>query len=96
MQIELEKKFNLSKEDYKKIRENCDFLEEVNLKDYYLDKDMILTKNNYYLRLRNGIYELKISKFNTNTKMVSSEEYDNEEEINKKLEHFKINIDDCT
>jgi hypothetical protein len=28
--------------------------------------------------------------------MVSSEEYDNEEEINKKLEHFKINIDDCT
>jgi len=53
MQIELEKKYNLSKEDYKIIRENCEFIKKVNLKDYYLDKDMILTKNDYYLRLRN-------------------------------------------
>ena len=96
MQIELEKKYNLSKEDYKIIRENCEFVKEVNLKDYYLDKDMILTKNDYYLRLRNWIYELKISKFNEQTKMVSSEEYENEDEINKCLEKFNITIDDVT
>lgn len=96
MQIELEKKYNLSKEDYKIIRENCEFIKEVNLKDYYLDKDMILTKNDYYLRLRNWIYELKISKFNEQTKMVSSEEYENEDEINKCLEKFNITIDDVT
>ena len=96
MQIELEKKYNLSKEDYKIIRKNCEFVKEVNLKDYYLDKDMILTKNDYYLRLRNWIYELKISKFNEQTKMVSSEEYENEDEINKCLEKFNITIDDVT
>lgn len=95
MQIELEKKYNLTKQDYKTLREKCDFIEEVNLKDYYLDKDMILTKNDYYLRLRNWIYELKISKFNKQTKMVSSEEYTNEDEINKCLEKFNITIDDC-
>lgn len=96
MQIELEKKFNLTKEDYQIIRDKCEFIKEVNLKDYYLDKDMILTKNDYYLRLRNGQYELKISKFNKETKMVSSEEYENEDEINKCLEKFNISIDDVT
>jgi inorganic triphosphatase YgiF len=53
MKIELEKKYNLSKEDYKIIRDNCEFIKEVSLKDYYLDKDFILSKNKYYLRLRN-------------------------------------------
>ena len=95
MQIELEKKYNLSKEDYKIIRDNCEFLEEVNLKDYYLDKDMVLTKNDYYLRIRNGQYELKISKIDPRTRMVSSEEYEIEEEINNKLKKFNITIDDA-
>ena len=95
MKIELEKKFNLTKEDYKIIRDNCEFIEEINLKDYYLDKNMILTKNNYFLRLRNGQYELKISKFNSETKMVSSEEYETEEEINKCLEKYNMTIDDA-
>lgn len=96
MQIELEKKFNLSKEDYKIIRDKCEFIEEVKLKDYYLDKNMVLTKNHYYLRIRNGQYELKIAKLNPETKMVSSEEYEIEEEINKKIEKFNINIDDVS
>ena len=95
MQIELEKKFNLTKEDYKIIRDNCEFIKEVCLKDYYLDKNMILTKNNYFLRMRNGIYELKITKYNSETKLVSSEEYNNEEEINQKLEKFNMTIDDA-
>jgi hypothetical protein len=53
MQIELEKKYNLTKEDYKIIRDNFEFLKEVELKDYYLDNNLTLLKNNYYLRLRN-------------------------------------------
>lgn len=96
MQIELEKKYNLSGQDYKIIREEFDFIKEVNLKDYYLDKDLKLLKNNHYLRLRNWKYELKITTFNKETKMVSSEEYDNEDEISKILEKFNLSIDDCT
>jgi len=96
MQIELEKKYNLTKQDYKIIRDNFEFIKEVNLKDYYLDKNLILLKNNHYLRLRNWQYELKITTFNPETKMVSSEEYDNEEEINKILEKFNLCIDDCS
>ena len=92
--IEIEKKFNLSENDYKIIKEKCNFIKEVKLKDYYLDKDFILTKNNYYLRLRNGVYELKISSFNTETKLVKSEEYDDEEIINQKIKKFNLSIDD--
>jgi len=53
MQIELEKKYNLSENDYKIIREKCKFVEEIILKDYYLDKDYILSKKHNYLRIRN-------------------------------------------
>lgn len=94
MQIEIEKKYNLTDSDYKIIKEKTKFIKEVNLKDYYLDKDFILAKNNYYLRLRNWVYELKIIKFNTETKLVSSEEYDNEYEINEKISKFWITTDD--
>ncbi len=93
MQIEIEKKFNLSENDYKIIKEKCNFIKEVELKDYYLDKDFILTKNNYYLRLRNGVYELKISSFNHKTKLVKSEEYDNENIINEKIKKFNISTE---
>jgi len=94
VQIELEKKYNLTEEDYKIIKEKCEFIKEVTLKDYYLDKDLILVKNDYYLRLRNWKYELKICSMNPETKMVSSEEYIDENEINKKLKKFDITIDD--
>jgi hypothetical protein len=64
------------------------------LKDYYLDKDLILAKNNYYLRLRNWIYELKISKYSKQTDFDSCEEYDNEDEINEQLSKFNLTTDD--
>jgi len=96
MQIEIEKKYNLTDSDYSIIKEKTKFIEEVNLKDYYLDKDLILAKNNYYLRLRNWIYELKIHSFNPETKINSNEEYDNEEEINEKISKFWITTDDVT
>ena len=82
MQIEIEKKYNLTDNDYNIIKNKTSFLEEINLKDYYLDKELILAKNSHYLRLRNWIYELKICNYNHLTKIDISEEYDNEEEIN--------------
>ena len=96
MQIEIEKKYNLTDFDYSIIKEKTKFLEEVHLKDYYLDKDLILAKNNHYLRLRNWIYELKISDYNAETKIDICEEYDNEEEINEKIKQFWITTDDVT
>lgn len=96
MQIELEKKYNLTKEDYKIIRDKFEYIKDIDLKDYYLDKDLILLKNKHYLRLRNGLYELKIINFNPETQLVSSEEYEDEDEINKCLEKFNLTIDDCT
>jgi len=95
MQIELEKKYNLSENDYRIIKEKCEFVKEVTLKDYYLDKDYILVKNDYYLRLRNWKYELKICSFNPATKMVTGEEFEEENEINKQLEKFNMTIDDA-
>jgi len=53
MQIEVEKKYNLTETDHNIIKEKCEFIEEVVLKDYYLDKDLVLAKNQTYLRLRN-------------------------------------------
>jgi hypothetical protein len=94
MQIEIEKKYNLTEDDYSIIKNKTIFLREVNLKDYYLDKEFILAKNNHYLRLRNWIYELKISDYNDKTKIDICEEYDNEEEINKKIKQFWITTDD--
>ncbi|MEA1973348.1 MAG: hypothetical protein U9N34_08665, partial [Candidatus Cloacimonadota bacterium] len=53
MKLEIEKKCNLTKQDYKIIKEKTKFIEEVEIKDYYIDKDLVLAKHNYYLRLRN-------------------------------------------
>ena len=94
MQIEIEKKYNLTEWDYSIIKEKTKLIEEVNLKDYYLDKDLILAKNNHYLRLRNWIYELKISHFDNETGWNYNEEYDNEDEINQKIKPFWITTDD--
>ncbi|MDQ7009090.1 MAG: CYTH domain-containing protein [Candidatus Gracilibacteria bacterium] len=96
MQLEIEKKHNLTKEDYEIIKEKTKFIEEVEIKDYYLDKDLVLAKHNYFLRLRNGIYELKISHFDTETGGNYNEEYDNEDEINGKIKKFGISTDNVT
>ena len=93
MQIEIEKKYNLTDSDYSIIKDKCEFIEEVNLKDYYLDKDFILAKKDIFLRLRNGSYELKIKNYNSETRLASSEEYENEEDIEKKLEEFGLSTD---
>ena len=94
MQIEVEKKFNLTSEDYQIIKEKTKFIDKINLKDYYLDKNLILAKNWYFLRLRNWVYELKINNFDSETKSNYNEEYNIEEEINEKISKFKITTDD--
>jgi len=94
VQIEIEKKYNLTEQDYKIIKEKTSFIEEVNIKDYYLDNNLVLAKNWYFLRLRDWKYELKISKADKNLGYDSCEEYDNEDDINEKLSKFWITTDD--
>lgn len=95
MKIEIEKKYELTNEDCEIIKTKTNFIEEVEIKDYYLDMpDYILFKNFRYLRLRNGQYELKItSKYDW---IYKSDEYNDENEINKILSKFDISIDDPT
>ena len=96
MQIEIEKKYNLTENDYKIIKQKTDFLEKIEIKDYYLDKDFILANNWYFLRLRNWKYELKINNYDTNTKTNYNEEYDNETEIEEKISELWITTDDVS
>ena len=96
MQIEIEKKYNLTDSDYAIIKDKCEFIEEVNLKDYYLDKDFILIKQGIFLRLRNGKYELKIQKVNPETKLATSEEYETDEEVEQILSKYWLSTDDVS
>lgn len=95
MQREIEKQYELTNHDYEVIKDKCKFIEDKDLKDYYLDTaDFILGKHNFYLRLRNGKYELKIT--SVEWEVSNSEEYEDEDIINEKLSEFKLTIDDCT
>ncbi len=96
MITEIEKKYAFNKDDYQKIVDNCNFEWEINIKDYYLDNsDYVLFKNKYYLRLRDGIYELKIAKVDKENWLVTSKEIIWDEEIDQILqENFWISIDE--
>lgn len=98
MHIEIEKKYTFRLDDYEKIVKNCKRIWDEVLKDYYLDTpDYILFKAMYYLRIRNGIYELKITIINYDTNLVVSYEiiWDNEIDAILKKE-FNITINDTT
>jgi len=95
MQREIEKTYELTKLDYDTIKYKCEFIKDLDLKDYYLDtSDFILAKHDHFLRLRNGKYELKIFTFLWSVK--EALEYEDEDEINEKLSEFNLTIDDCT
>ena len=98
MHTEIEKKYTFRLDDYEKIVENCKRIWIENLKDYYLDtSDYRLFKAMYYLRMRNGIYELKITTINHETNLVVSEEIVWDDEIDTILKkEFNITIDDTT
>ena len=97
MKLEIEKKYELSEYDYNLIKNNCTFVEDKEIKDYYLDMpDFRLVKAEYKLRLRNGMYELKIMDHNSETNLVTAQEIEDEDEINKLLEKFSCSTDDVT
>lgn len=97
MQIEIEKKYELTGYDYEIIKEKCEFIEEKDITDYYLDDDNFsLIKQHYYVRIRNGKYELKIESFNKETNLATALEYDDEEDINLQLQKFNLTIDDLS
>lgn len=98
MFTEMEKKYSYNQDDYEKIVKNCKFEWIKNIKDFYLDMpDYRLFKNKFYLRMRNGIYELKIATINEKTNLVTSKEIIWDDEIDEVLKkEFSITIDDTT
>lgn len=98
MFTEMEKKYSYNQDDYEKIVKNCNFEWIKNIKDYYLDMpDYRLFKEKYYLRMRNGIYELKITTIDKKTNLIESKEIIWDDEIDKILQKkFNISIDDTT
>ncbi len=96
MITEIEKKYSFNKNDYEQIVKNCKYESTQEIKDYYLDNsDYILFKNNYFLRLRDWIYELKISSLDKNTWIVISKEIIWDDEIDEILQNnFWITIDE--
>lgn len=96
MTIEIEKKYELSQNDYALIKDKCKFIKQEEIKDYYLDtSDFKLLKDNNYLRMRNGLYEFKDTTYHSDTKLCTSQEIQDEEEIEKILqERYNISIDD--
>ncbi|MDD3144552.1 MAG: CYTH domain-containing protein [Candidatus Gracilibacteria bacterium] len=98
MYIEMEKKYSYNQDDYEKIVKNCKFEGIKDIKDYYLDMpDYRLFKNKFYLRMRNGIYELKITTINDETNLITSKEIIGDDEIDDILKNeFDISIDETS
>lgn len=58
--IEIEKKFLLKDGDEERLLEGAEFVSETVMRDVYMDRaDWSLTKNDWWLRGRNGKFELK-------------------------------------
>ncbi|USN58601.1 MAG: CYTH domain-containing protein [Candidatus Peribacteria bacterium] len=93
--IEIEKKYELSEHDMQIIESTCTLIQESEIKDYYLDTDeYTLFKHQYFLRLRNGRYELKIIDPYDGYGVARAQEIIDEDEINTHLKIFHITIDD--
>lgn len=86
--IEVEKKFKLSGENEKRVIEGARFLKEVKFTDIYYDKpDYEFTKQDIWLRSRDGKFELKIAavKKEDNKETNFYHELDSEKEIRRRL-----------
>src|SRR3989338_3434517 len=60
--IEIEKKFTLGKGDRERLLKGAEFVKKQEVHDTYYDtKDYSLAKKDWWLRLRNGNFELKVS-----------------------------------
>ena len=81
--IEVEKKFLLTNEEKERLIEGAEFLVEKKQSDVYYDTaDYKLTLKDWWLRSRNGIFELKVPLTSENHRSVDQyEEYDDEDQI---------------
>ncbi|MBI2113221.1 MAG: CYTH domain-containing protein [Candidatus Wildermuthbacteria bacterium] len=89
--IEVEKKFILEQKDKEKLLEGAEFLHEKIIRDAYYDtKSFALAKKDWWLRERNGAFELKIStripQKQENFAPTQYRELETEEEIRKALD----------
>lgn len=86
--LEIEKKFHLSDEQQKRLLDGADFVSEKQVTDTYFDnKNYSLTTKDWWLRNRNGAFELKISLPGHDMRVINEyEEIINENAIREKLE----------
>ena len=88
--IEIEKKLNPSPEIIERIKNDATFVKVITKNDILYDyKDLSLTKNDVWLRKRNGKFELKVSR-DKNVKNRALDIYDELEDESKICEFLKI------
>ncbi len=96
--LEIEKKFQLTIEQKKRLLDGAEFISEVTIIDTYYDKHTHdLTKQDCWLRCRNGRYELKIGIKNYDKRAIQKyKELKNEKEIRDFLNMPQIeNFEKC-
>ena len=97
MKIEIEKKYDLNNHDYDIIKGKCEFVDQKEIKDYYLDDSKFtLFKSSYKLRLRNWQYELKVKAPKLSDWSSRSIELNDEKEIEKELSKYNLSTDEVT
>ena len=89
--IEIEKKFIINEVTKARLLERAEFLSEKTIYDEYFDtEDFSLTKKDWWLRSRNGQFELKIADHEGINRLVDSyKEIEDETEI-KKILNFPV------
>lgn len=88
--IEVEKKFLISDDKIAEITKNSDFIGVKDLVDSYYDtKDFKLTTKDWWLRNRNGKFELKVSIQGSKGSIDQYDEIDDEKEI---CQYLKIDF----
>jgi len=85
--IEIEKKFHLTAEQEKKLLDGAEFIKEKHINDVYFDNSKHdLTCQDWWLRKRNGQFELKTAIPNDDKHKINQYiEINNEHQIRKKL-----------
>lgn len=74
--IEVEKKFRLLPGDEERLLVGATFLKEVTQRDLYFDRaDFLLTTKDWWLRDRNGVFELKIPMNNAAVDQRQADQY---------------------
>ncbi|KKR80391.1 MAG: Thiamine-triphosphatase, partial [Candidatus Daviesbacteria bacterium GW2011_GWC1_40_9] len=89
--IEIEKKFLINQPTLKKITRKAELISQQKLVDIYYDTvDFKLTTKDWWLRNRNGKFELKVSVIGSKSSIDQYQEIDKEKEI---YQYLKINLE---